>query len=127
MQPLANLSQLQNRIPGGIPSEELPRAEAALEDASALVRDVTNETWHDQPVPQSVVMVVCAVARRVLHNPYGMQSETMGGYTWRNETAGVYLTNEERAVVLRAAGKSDGVISIETELHYGFHRNWDVL
>lgn len=129
MNSLVELTALEARIPGGIPSSETDRAQAALDDAAALVEAYAaqddEDKWDSNTVPMSVVTVVCAVAMRALHNPYGMQSETMGGYTWRKDAeasgSALYLTEGEKKLVRREAGTSTPIISIETKLHYGFY------
>ena len=125
---LATFAQLAARTPGGITSDEQPRAEAVLEDVSAFVLDLvdseTGQAWQDE-APAAVVAVVCAAAGRALVNPYQHASVTEGGYTWRaDNTSGVWLTDDEKTTVRRAAG-IPGWASVEKEHHYGFDR-WQV-
>jgi len=123
---LATVTELDARTPGGIPSDEEIRAQAVIEDVSAFVSDLvdadTAETWDNEGAPGSVVAVVCAAAGRALVNPYQHASVTEGNFTWRaDNTSGVWLTNDEKATVRRAAG-IPGWASVEIEHHYGFVR-----
>lgn len=121
---LADIWQLQQRIPGGVASEDLPRALAALDDASALIRVEAGEDWLDddgnlETVPAAIVSVCCAVVRRVLDNPAGLTSETIAGYSYSqaNASADVFLTKAERATIRKAVG-AGGFVSITLESPY---------
>ena len=111
---LASLLQFQVRIPGGISDEDAPRAEAALEDASALVRAEAGKTWVDTfgalvaDVPDVVVAVTIAAARRAFVNPDMLTAESIADYSssFAHATTDVYLTKTERNAVRRAAGRS---------------------
>lgn len=110
----ATVDDLAARIPGGIAVDDLSRADAALVDASALVRAEAGKTWVTDnvlvDVPDAVFAVTIAVARRVMTNPDGATSENILDYsrsfsstTLSND---VYLTKGERRVIVRAAGRS---------------------
>ena len=121
---LATLTELDARTPGGIPADDQIRAQAILDDVSGFVLDLvdneTGEQWDTNGAPVAVVAVVCAAAGRVLVNPYQHASVTEGNYTWRaDNTSGVWLTNDEKTTVRRAAG-IPGWSSVEKEHHYGF-------
>ena len=123
---LVNVVELDARTPGGIPSDEHIRAQYIIDDVSALVTDlvddVTADAWESDGAPGSVVAVVCAAAGRALVNPHQHSSVTEGNFTWRaDNTSGVWLTNDEKATVRRAAGIK-GWASVELEHHYGFVR-----
>ena len=120
MIPLATIVDLEDRYGRSFDTEDdFRRAETLLSDASALVIDVAGTDWtvtaETTPfavtlgtVPVTVVAVVCEAARRAFDNPTGLQSETIGDYTWRGTgavSAGVYLTPTERRTVLRAVGR----------------------
>jgi phage gp36-like protein len=117
---LASLAELDARTPGGISAADEVRALAALDDASAMVRSVAGKTWTtdgvlDDDVPHVVVMVTCAVARRVMANPDGVEQESIDDYSYSltNASSDIYLTAAERAAVRAAAGKS-GIWTLQT-------------
>lgn len=75
---------------------EQDRAQAALDDAAALIASVTTVP---DPVPSGVLAIACSVALRLFGNPDQLTSETIGTYTWRVDGTGLFLTPyEERAV-----------------------------
>lgn len=111
----ATVEELAFRIPGGIATEDVDRAEAALADASALIRAEAGKTWVNDlnelsGVPDAIVAVTIAASRRALTNPDGVASETVPDYSRTfaatSLSADIYLTKGERRVVLRAAGRS---------------------
>lgn len=121
---LATVEQMASRLQGGIATGDYERAEAALNDASALVLDLvdddTRTRWETDP-PTAVVAVVCQAAIRGFMNPHGIRSERQGDYQYELESAtGIILTDDERRTVNRAAGRTD-VRAIETTHPYGFH------
>jgi hypothetical protein len=103
-----------------IPVADETRVLALLGDACGLVSDLTGIDYDTVAAPTSVVAVICAVVRRAYENPAGLQSETIGDYTWRGNAAltpGLYLTAEETRIVLRAAGKlGAGSINLSSHL-----------
>jgi hypothetical protein len=112
---LATIWQLEQRTPGGIAEVDLPRALAALEDASAWIRaeavSLTGEDWLDdagalETVPGAVVAVCCTVARRILDNPEGLLQESIAQYSYSrtNATTDIYLTKGEQKMLRRALG-----------------------
>jgi hypothetical protein len=122
---LADIWQLQQRIPGGIDETDLPRALAALEDASAWIRVEAGEDWLDdddvlETVPGAVVSVCCTVARRILDNPDGIMQMSVANYSEgrTNATADVYLTKQEKAIIRKAAGNGGGLVSVTLEGPY---------
>lgn len=111
--PLATFDQFDARIPGGIDSEDSTRAEAALQDASALVRAEAGQTWVtdgvlDADVPDVIVMVTIAAAKRAFVNPDGTASESIQDYsrTFASTSSDVYLTKAERNAIRREVGRS---------------------
>lgn len=122
---LADIWQLEQRVPGGIAEDDLPRALAALEDASAWVRVEAGEDWLDgdglpETVPGAVVSVCCAVARRILDNPEGLLQESIAQYSYgrTNATTDIYLTKAEKAIVRKAAGTAVGMVVVTLESPY---------
>lgn len=103
------------------------RAQAALDDASSLIRDEAGKSWVDDEgalaLPtgtdawraDTLVRVCCSAARRSLENPEGISQESLGSYSasMTNASSDVYLTSGERRSVKRAAGKgSIGAIPV---------------
>jgi len=112
--PLATVEQFAARLPGGIGVDDYDRAEAALQDASALVRLEAQTTWVDEAgaltidLPDVVVAVTIAAARRAFVNPDGLASESIQDYssTFPSASADIYLTRAERSAVRRAVQRS---------------------
>lgn len=117
---LAQLDDLEARM-GHV--GDVARASAALDDASAVIHAETDDAWVGddgelvESIPSIVVTVCCKVASRVLENPEGLTSETLGPFSAgrANPSPDAYLTKNERRLILRAAGKSGGIGSIELE------------
>lgn len=119
---LVSLDEFAVRL-GGIAAADEDRAQACLDDASALIRDEAGaEDWVDddgglEEVPGVIVAICVAVAIRAFRNPEGVRSETVGGYavTYADASTAVYLTPGERAQVRRAAGRSSiGSVTLES-------------
>jgi hypothetical protein len=97
---LATVDQLQARLgTGELEPTDLARAEAVLEDASQVVRDVAKQPdWDDQTVPAGAVQIVLAVSVRAFRNPDGLTRQRLGDAEWgyyRGAEPGVYLTEQE--------------------------------
>jgi hypothetical protein len=115
----ATIDDLDARHPGGITDVDAPRAQAAIDDASALIRAEAGKTWVtdgalDADIPDIITTICCRAALRSVVNPSGVQQETAGPFnvSYANSSSDVYLTTKERAMVKRAAG--GGVFSIDT-------------
>lgn len=117
--PLADLADLEIRLRRGLEGTEAAAAEAAIDDASALIRAESGRSWLDEngdPDPR-VSPIVLAVALRAFRNPEGYSSQTVGswtgtvGGTGQDVASGVYLTSHER-VQLRALMGAGGLTSI---------------
>lgn len=120
----ATVAQFEVRLPGPLHADEQDRAAALLEDVSAVVADLvdgdTVDGWVADGAPPAVVAVVCSAAHRALVNPLQHASVTEGSYTWRaDNVSGVWLTDDERSTVRRAAGIA-GWSSVEKSTEYGF-------
>jgi hypothetical protein len=92
--------------------EDSGQALAAIEDASAVARDYVSPILDDvdrggtPDVPGAVVAVVVGMVRRVLANPQGLQSATLGDFTFAagtNSVATLLPTQRERRLLRRAA------------------------
>ena len=77
---------------------ETDRAQAALDDASALIDTVATVP---DPVPSGVLSITCSVALRLFGNPSQFTSETIDDYTWRVDGAGLFLTPYEENALRR--------------------------
>ena len=129
MASFATVAEFAARLPGPLLADEELRAEAVLEDVSAIVADLvdgdTAQQWSENGAPASVVAVVCSASHRAMVNPLQHASVTEGSYTWRaDNVSGVWLTPDEKSTVRRAAG-IPGWSSVEKTTEYGFER-WDV-
>lgn len=108
--PLASREQLAARLPSGIATADEARADAVIEDASSLVRAEAGKTWVDDggaltdDLPDVVVSVVLAAAKRAFVNPEELESVGLDGHTARFRD--VYLTKAERRLVRQAAGRT---------------------
>lgn len=110
---LVALEDFDARLPGGIPAGEEARAEATLNDASALVRAEAGNTWVDDAgaltaVPDVIVMVTVSAARRAFVNPDMLASESVVNYsaTFSSASPDVYLTANEKKLIGKAVGQS---------------------
>lgn len=120
---LATLEALEVRLGGSLDDED--RAQAALDDASALVRSIAGKTWVtndvlDTDIPDIIATITLRAARRAYTNPNDHSSETIG-----NSSVGfgaVYLTVEERSAVLAAIG-NNGVSSVGLETPWSLIAN----
>lgn len=132
MHPLADVTALEARLGREFTEDETPRAEALLEDASALVRDVAGRTWIDpdtellEPVPGSIRWVVLRAAERAVRNPDGFSSESAGDYSYQRTGVepGVYLTEGEERAIRRAVGKTGLWTQPVTRGDHLLHTRW---
>lgn len=100
--PLAEVSDLEDRLGRPLNDAESARAEAALEDASALVREEARRDFAEG-APPAVQAVVLTSSLRVMRNPEGYVAEQIGSYSYRRkeDDTAVYLTPAEKAIVGR--------------------------
>lgn len=118
---LATLEELRVRLEFEIDEgDHLERvAEAALEDASTLVREYGVRSWTEDTAPPIAVMLTLKAAARFMNNP--MMLEIARGADEQNSwgganTNGVHLTPDE-IVLLREHRKQDrGLMSVPTQL-----------
>jgi len=110
---LATVEQFEVRISGGVEVGDLARAQAALDDASALVRVEAGITWLNAAdelfeVPDVAVAVTIAAARRAFVNPDMIASESIQDYstTFSSSSSDIYLTKAERLAIRRITGRS---------------------
>lgn len=100
---LATVEDMEARIGHAIAEAgERGRAQALLDDASAIIRYAANEDWMDDTedppvlgaVPDFVVSLTCLAALRGWYNPAGIESAQLGAVSVRY--GGAWLTNSER-------------------------------
>lgn len=101
----ATLEEMSVRVPGGIPTADEPRAQAYLDDATALIMEEVERDWTQ--VPAIARRITLSAALRAWFNPAFVSSEQLGDYqTVRSALGGVYLTEDERADLQKLAGSS---------------------
>jgi hypothetical protein len=117
------VSDLETRLGlevGSLAGIDLARAQAALDDVSALVRDESaGRTWLDDTgaaaPPPGIKVVTIQAAMRVYNNPDNYTSESVGDYSYQREqgTTSLYLTDDEKLAVQKsmAAAGASGVWS----------------
>lgn len=118
---LVSLEDFALRL-GGIDASDTERAQAALDDASALIRaEAGTEDWVDaedalEEVPDAIVAITVAVAIRAFRNPDGVRSETIGNYSvaYTDSSTAVFLTEGEKRVIRRIVGRG-GINSVLLE------------
>lgn len=107
--PLADAEALNDRLGGEFGDLDQNRLNAALDDASALVRTEAGLTWLDinddlDSVPDIVVTITLSVARRIYENPRGIVHETTGPFSARfgeQAAQAIYLTDTEKEILNR--------------------------
>lgn len=120
---LVSLDDFALRV-GGVSASEEERAQAVLDDASALVRgEAGTEDWVDddgalEAVPDLIAAITVAVAIRAYRNPDGVRSETIGTYSvaYADTSTAVFLTEGERRAIRRTVGMTGiGSVLLEGE------------
>lgn len=125
----ADLEAFGARIPGGIPSGDEARAQAALDDASVRIRAEAGKTWTSTTgegeeaetvvdfgadaearpwVPDAIASLTMQVAQRSFSNPDGLSQESTGEWSGSSPDASsdTYLKKSERELVGKAVGRS---------------------
>ncbi|MEU7200270.1 hypothetical protein [Streptomyces sp. NPDC045470] len=117
MTPLAEITALEARMGRTLAGEERVLAQAALADASAMVR-AFGLPWPDPAkAPDVAVAITLAAAERRTRNPDGYRSEMQGSYQYQlpaSTPAGVALTDGEVRLLRSAVGVS-GLFSVPME------------
>lgn len=127
---LAPVSALETRLglaPGTLADADLARAEDDLADVSALIRAEAGTDWVADDgatiiAPDVVVTVAVRAAKRSYLNPEDLTQEGVGDYNAARGQVGVYLTAEERRIVVRAAENPRGGVftgTVRTPSSYG--------
>lgn len=113
--PLATIEQLQARMRTTFTGADEAFAQAALADASALVR-LYGLPWPDPATaPEVAVGIVLAAAERRVRNPEGYRMELEGSYSYQlpaSAPTGVALSPSEIDLLRELAGRG-GLVSVE--------------
>jgi len=116
-EPLATVEELEARLGRTLDPDEVPMAEAAISDASAMVR-AYGLPWPDpETAPDVVRSIVLAASERKMRNPEGLRQEMEGGYQYTRSAStpvGVALTPAEIALLQGVAGIG-GIYSVPVE------------
>lgn len=123
-QPFATVEDLERRLGKPLEGLDRDRAEALLEDASAIIRAVARgRAWPD-PVPDVVRTVCIAMALRAWLNPEGVRQQSLGdlSMTFGSVETGVAMTEEERRLIRGAAGFGIALDSIQLTSGWGGRR-----
>jgi hypothetical protein len=117
----ATVAEMALLRPDGIDSDQEPRAEALLEEASTLAEEAAGREWvlPDTP-PKSVKSVVIQVALRVFDNPSDFSAEQVGPASYQrpqDRVTGMALSKGEEKRVKAAVGKC-GAGSTRAPLSY---------
>lgn len=105
---LVTKEEVEDRANRTFEGAAITQVEALIVDVSAEINEVADKTWTTSDVPATVVPIAVRAVMRGVDNPHGLESETIGAYTWRDSgdsQTGIYLTRLERKKVRRAAGK----------------------
>ncbi|MFJ5089973.1 hypothetical protein [Streptomyces sp. NPDC088674] len=99
MAAFATLDDYTARAGASLSASQRAQVEAYLNDASALMR--RHIPAGHEPDPDTLRAVCVAVVRRVMANPGGYRSRTIGGYSETlGEDGGLYLTDDEKDQLL---------------------------
>lgn len=132
MADLITTAQFTARTGRTLTAAETTQVEALIDDASALVADIVNDTaitgtWDATvagSVPSSVIPVVVAMVRRGLENPNGYTSESVGTYSYSGGAGvGLWATREEARTIRKAVGTS-AVGSLNLSSHLNYRVSW---
>lgn len=115
--PLATVAQLTDRLGRALEPGEEPVAEAALADASALVRHYGLPWPEAATAPSVAVGIVLAAAERRVRNPEGYRMEMEGAYQYQlpaSAPTGVALSQAEIDLLRELSGRG-GLVSVEVQ------------
>lgn len=112
---LIAVSDVEARLNTTFSGTDLTQVQAFITDASALVREVTGEDFHDddtgteEATPAAIVPIMVSMIRRALDNPAGhtQASQQAGPFMMQTQKygTGIYATKQERRMLRRAVGK----------------------
>ncbi|WP_194117753.1 hypothetical protein [Streptomyces hoynatensis] len=117
VEPLATIPELEARLGYTLTGAELAQAQAALADASALVR-YYGAAWADPATaPDLARTITLAAAERRVRNPEGYRAELDGNYQYQlpaSAPTGVALSDAEIEQLRDLAGRA-GLVSVEVQ------------
>lgn len=131
---LASLEELGIRL--GVTfdpeSSDGKRAQAALDDASTLVRLEAGQDWLledsgdgdvlDPEMPEVISAITLAVAARGYRNPDGKTQTSVGdvsvSYSRQSGEGAIYLTKSEAKAIVKASGLGGSLTSVQVEVGY---------
>lgn len=108
MAALVSVDELEAWLGAGA-VQDVARADAVLVAVSSLVRSYAGQLWDAEPVPDEIRAVVKDVAARVWDNPRHVRQQSTGPFSVSYSVTGLYLTDEERAVVGRYNAQARGL------------------
>ncbi|MFD8318923.1 hypothetical protein [Kitasatospora purpeofusca] len=103
--------------PAPLEGDELGRAEAAVEDAFALVQAHGHPVWTVERHPKAITALVLAIAERKFRNPEGLVQEQAGEVSYRmgeNTPQGLTLTRGELLLIQKVSGRA-GLKSVSVQ------------
>lgn len=107
---LATIADLDRVLDRELTVDEVPRAEALIDYASALVRAYAGMTWAPPAdVPAEIVTVVVTMVERATRNPDGLVQETAGPFSRSfapDAAQRIYLSKGDKAIIRSVAGLS---------------------
>lgn len=117
MAELASVDDLQVLMKRTFSGADFDQAEMVVSTVSAWARAVSGQGWPDAPtgVPSDVRYVVLAASRRVLRNPDGVVSESMGPFSKSyDKPPAEFFTQAELSILKRYRPKagSGGLFTI---------------
>lgn len=119
-EPLADIAALEALLGHSLTGDDLSRASAVLDAASALIRSEAGTDFEDA-VPAIVEQVCLWASMRAYRNPDGVSQSSVGdvsvSYRSNEESGAVFLTRAELRQVRKAAGAS-GVVSVPMTTAY---------
>jgi hypothetical protein len=122
------VEELAARMPGGLADADRARAQAALDDASTLIRLEAGTAWAadgtidfgdlDDWKQDVVTAVAIAAARRALENPDGATEMSIGDASMKlaNDSNDVFLKAAEKSAIRSIAGRGGTFGSIDLEI-----------
>lgn len=124
--PLATTADLEARLGRELVGGEVTIAQAALADASALVRHY-GLPWPDpSTAPGIAVSITLAAAERRVRNPEGYRMEMEGSYQYQlpaSAPTGVALSQAEMDLLRDLSGRA-GLVSVEVQRPFMVDDTW---
>lgn len=119
----ASVEDVASRLGRELTDNETQTVEMVLDSVSGLAAEAAGEAadWSPEPVPATIKLLCVEKAVSVLANPegYASVSEQLGSYQHtgtfpRAADIGVFLSDDERRRVRRAAGKVQRSVTLQS-------------